>query len=133
MAAFNKFDQTVEDIMKGEHDFETDQLRIALTAPANAPVAANSVLSDLTEISYTNLSSRDVTTTSAEQTSGILAVVLVDLELSATGAVAEFRYVVLYNSVNDKLIGWYDYGEGLTLGAGESLTLDWPANALTLA
>lgn len=138
MAAFNKFDQFVEDLAKKVHNLSTDSLKIALCATANAPIAGNSVLADLTEIAYTNLSVRDITTTSAEQTSGTLALVLADLTLTASGgSVAAFQWIVLYNdtptSPADPLIGWYDYGSSHTLADGESITLDFPANALTLA
>jgi len=136
MSAFNKFDQFVEDLAKKVHSLSADQLKIALTNVA--PVAGNSVLADLTEISYTNLSSRNVTTTSAEQTSGLLKLILVDLVLTASGAVGPFRYAVLYNdtptSPADPLIGWYDYGSSISLANGESFTVDFDATngALTL-
>lgn len=110
---------------------------VALCAAANAPVAGNSQLSNLTEISYTNLSSRVVTTTSSSQSSGTYKLVLQDLVLSASGgAVATFRYVVLYNNTatNKELIGWYDYGGNVTLADGETFTIDFDgsAGALTL-
>lgn len=72
MAAFNKFNQFVEDIAKGVHNLSTGAIKVALTASANPPVATNAILANLTEISYTNLSSRAVTTTSCTQTSGAI-------------------------------------------------------------
>ena len=76
----------------------SDTLKIALCAAANAPVAANSVLADLTEIDYTNCSSRDLTVNSSSQTSGTYKLVLADLTLTASGgAVGPFRYAVIYN------------------------------------
>jgi len=129
MAAFNKFNQFVEDIAKGVHNLATGALTIALTATANAPVATNSILGNLTQIAYTNLSSRLCTTTSCTQTSGVLKLLIVDLVLTASGAVAAFQYVVLYNdtptSPADPLIGWYDYGSALTLASGETFTIDF--------
>jgi hypothetical protein len=139
MAAFNKFNQFVEDLAKKVHKLDTDTITVALTAAANAPVATNETLSNLTQIAYTNLSSRVVTTTSAEQTSGTLKLVLVDLVLTASGDVATFRYVVLYNdtptSPADPLIGWYDYGSDVTLHNGETFTVDFDGTngVLTLA
>lgn len=142
MAAFNKFRQFVEDLAKGVHNFTSDStctVTVALCAAANAPVNTNSVLADLTQISYTNLSSRVITGITAEHTTGTVPFTANDLVLSASGgAVAAFRYVVLYNddptSPADPLIGWYDYGSDLTLQDGESLTLDFGANGFgTLA
>ena len=103
---------------------------VALTAAANAPVATNSVLADLTEISYTNLSSRNITTSSSAQTGGTYKLVLTDLVLTASGgSVGPLRYVVIYNdaptSPTDPLICWFDYGSEITLADGETLTLDF--------
>ena len=136
MAAYNKFEQTIEDIYHGVHDFSADQLVVALCAAANAPVATNSVLADLTEISYTNLSTRNITTNTSGQTSGTYELNLTDLTLTASGgSVGPFRYVVIYNDTPtapaDPLIMWADYGSDLTLNDGESLTLDFSdANGL---
>ena len=139
MATFNKFNQFVEDVAHGVHDLETDQIVVALCASANAPVATNAVLANLTEIAYTNLSSRNVTTTSSAETSGTYKLTLTDLVLTASGgSVAAFRYVVLYNDTPttpaDPLIGWYDYGSSLTLNDTETLTIDFDdaGGALTI-
>lgn len=130
MATYNKFNSFVEDIAEKKHNLGSDQLAVALTASANAPVAGNSVLADLTQISYTNLSSRNITTSSSGQTSGTYKLVLSDLVLTASGgSVASFRYVVIYNdtATNDELIGWYDYGSSLTLADGDTFTIDFDA------
>lgn len=129
MAAFNKFNQFVEDLAEKVHNLGADALTVALTAAANAPVATNSVLANLTQISYTNLSSRAITTSASAQTSGTYKLTLTDLVLTASGTVAAFRYVVIYNdtptSPADPLIGWYDYGSDLTLLTGETFTIDF--------
>lgn len=109
-----------------QHDLGGDQLRVALLAEANAPdKAANTLLADLTEIDYANLSPRDIATTSSSQAGGVYKLVLADLVLTASGAVGPFRYVVIYNSVNNRLIGFLDYGSDVTLQAGEDLTLNF--------
>ncbi len=139
MASFNKFQQFVEDIGKGVHNLATGALTIALTATANAPVATNAILGNLTQVSYTNLSTRLCTTTSFVHTTGTAKLLLVDLVLTASGTVAAFQYVVLYNdtptSPADPLIGWYDYGSALTLSNGETFTIDFDGSGgvLTIA
>ncbi|RUY09227.1 hypothetical protein EOA25_11935 [Mesorhizobium sp. M2A.F.Ca.ET.040.01.1.1] len=137
MVAFNKFNSFSEALAEKVHNLGSDQIKVALCAAANAPVAGNSQLSNLTEISYTNLSSRNVTTTSSAQATGTYKLVLVDLVLSATGAVGPFRYVVLYNdtAANKELIAWYDYGSDLSMVSGNSFTVDFDgsAGAMTLA
>ena len=130
MATFNKIRQFAEDVYEKVHNMGSDALTFALTAAANAPVNTNTILANLTQISYTNLSTRVPTISSSAQTAGVYKLVLTDLVLSASGgSVAPFRYPVLYNdtptSPADPLIGWYDYGSDLTLASGESLTLDF--------
>lgn len=135
MATFNKFQPFVEALAEKVHNLGSDQLVIALTN--SAPSAANAVLSDITQISYTNLSSRNVTTSSSAQTSGTYKLTLDDLILTASGTVATFRYVVLYNdtSTSDNLIGWWDIGSTVSLTTGQSYTIDFDASTgvLTLA
>lgn len=131
MTTFNKFNSFVEALAEKVHNLGSDTLTVALCATANAPVATNTVLADLTQITYTNLSSRVITTTSSAQTSGTYKLVLQDLVLTASGGtVASFRYVVIYNDTasSKQLIGWYDYGSSLTLSDGDTFTIDFDAS-----
>ncbi len=130
MASYNKINQFPEDTAEKVHNLQSDTLKVALTATANAPVATNSVLANLTEISYTNLSARTLTVSSSAQSSGTYKLVIADLVLTASGgSVAAFRYIVIYNdtptSPADPLICWFDYGSSLTLADTETLTLDF--------
>lgn len=137
MATFVKFNAFVEHVAEGVHNLGSNQLTIALTN--TAPTAStNTVLADLTEITYTNLSSRNVTTSSSSQTGGTYSLVCSDLVLTASGgSVGPFRYVVLYNntptSPADPLIAYWDYGSAVTLADTETFTIDFGANVLTIA
>jgi hypothetical protein len=116
VSALTPFDCVFEDLAEGKHNFASHQLRVALTN--TAPDAADAVLSDISEISYTNCSSRDVTVSSSSQSGGIYSLVLADLILTATGgSVGPFRYVVLYNSTTSggPLIGYFDIGSSRTI------------------
>lgn len=107
------------------HNFGADTFKVALTN--SAPSRSNTVLANITEISYTNCSSRTLTVSSSSQSSGTYKWIVADLTLTASGgSVGPFRYAVIYNdtATSDELIGWYDYGSALTLADGESLTLD---------
>lgn len=138
MATFNRTNQFTEDMGKGVHVFGTHQLKVALTN--TAPVAANATYAALTSpLATTNLSGAtpfNVTTTSYTQSAGVASLVLVDLTLTATGAVGPFRYVALYNdtptSPADPLIGWYDYGSSVTMANTETFLIDFAATAITV-
>jgi hypothetical protein len=134
MATFNKFNAWVENMVEVAN-LGSDQFVIALTN--TAPSASNSVLADITQISYTNLSSRNITTASSAQTGGTYSLTLNDLVLTASGAVAPFRYVVLYDdtptSPADPLVGWWDYGSSLTMANAETFTIDFTGAAITLS
>ena len=134
MATFNKFNSFVEALAEGAHNLGSDTLTIALTN--TAPVATNTVLTNITEIAYTNVSSRVLTSVTSAQTSGTYTLDAADLVLTASGTVPTFRYVVLYNdtATNDELIGYYDYGSAVDLLNGETFTITFDASGiLTLA
>lgn len=126
MATYTKFNSFVEAAMEKSHNLGSDSLKVALTNVA--PSASNTVLANITEIAYTNLSARTLTTSSSAQTSGTYKLVLADLTLTASGgSVAAFRYVVIYNdtATNDELIAYYDYGSSVTLNSGDTFIVDF--------
>jgi hypothetical protein len=137
MASFNKVNDAVLNMVHNM-DLESDQIVVALSNTAPSSEASdpstdgNGVLANVTEISYTNCSSRNVTTTSSSQSSGTYKLVLTDLQLTASGGtVGPFRYIYLYNdtvtSPADPIIGYYDYASSLTLNDGDSFTIDFSA------
>jgi len=143
MASFQKFNQFVEDIVDGVHaNLATDTCKVMLTL--TAPVATNSVKADLTEIAAGNgytAGGNAAAFTSGAQTSGTYKLVLADPATwtASGGAIADFRYAVLYNdtptSPADPLIGFWDYGATISLASGETFTVDLDASAgvLTIA
>lgn len=126
MAAYNKFNTFVADIANKVHNLASDQLAFALTD--TLPVATNTVLANITQISYTNLSSRVVTIVSSTQTSGTYKLIANDLVLTASGgSVAQFRYLVLYNATasGGPLIAWFDKGTEVNMIDTDTLTIDF--------
>tara|TARA_R110000850_G_scaffold136126_4_gene257231 strand:+ start:96 stop:470 length:375 start_codon:yes stop_codon:yes gene_type:complete len=124
----------VEALSEGVHNLGADTLTIALTN--SAPAAANTVLANITEISYSNISSRVLTSVTSSQTGGTYTLDAADLVLTASGTVPTFRYVALYNdtATSDELIGYYDYGSAVDLLNGETFTITFDASGiLTLA
>ena len=126
---YNKFYSFSEALCEKVHNLGSDTLKVMLTN--SAPVATNTVKANLTEISAGNgytAGGETLTVTSSSQTTGTYTLVITsDVTWTAVSdAMATFRYITLYNDTasNDELIGWWDHGSEVTLGVGESYTLD---------
>lgn len=141
MAAFQKFNAFAEYLAEGKINLESDTLKVMLTN--TAPLAANSLKADITEIAagngYTAGGAQAVQSSSA-QTSGTYKLVLADVVFTAAGgSIAGFRYAVLYDDTPSSplkpLIGFFDYGSTVNLASGESITVDFDGTTgvLTLA
>lgn len=122
-SSYNKLNAFVANIANGAMNLGSDTLEIALSDVL--PVATNSLLADITQISYTNLSARTFTATSSSQTSGTYKLVANQLTLTASGTVAQFRYIVLYDATasGSPLIGWWDFGSELNMINGDTFTV----------
>lgn len=134
-SSFTFFHSFKEKLPEKVFNLGSDSLVLALsnTGPT---ASSNSVLADITQISYTNCSSRAVTITSSSQSGGTYTLDLADLTLTASGgSVAAFRYLVLYDdtAASDDLIGYWDYGSSLTLADGESLAISLGSATITLS
>ncbi len=140
MASFNKVNDFVVNAVHNM-DLESDQLAVALTNTApgsessNPTADGNGIVGNLTQISYSNVSSRNLTTSSSSQSSGVYKLVVADLTLTASGTVGPFRYIYIFDdtvtSPADPIIGYYDYGTSLTLNNGDTFTLDFsPSNGV---
>ena len=132
MATLNLFNSWV-DYMVEDADLASDQFVVALVN--SAPSAANTVLANLTPIDHTNLSTRNITTTSSSQSGGTYTLVLQDLTLTASGAVTEFQYVVIYDEKvsGDPLVGWYDSGSAVNMSAPETFLINFGASLFSIA
>jgi hypothetical protein len=130
MASFNKFNLFVQDLVRGAHNLNSDTIKVALS---NTTVTAtNAQLSDITQVASGNgyttggnsggaaISANVTGTETVRTTSAIPA-------WTASSSGFTLRYVVAYNDTNasDRLIGWWDYGSGLTLSGanGDTFTV----------
>lgn len=120
-----------------EKSFNLQSDSLVLWMSNAAPAAGAAQLSDVTQITYTNLSSRAITVSSSSQTAGTYSLILADLTVTAAGgSVGPFRYVGVYDdtATNDELVaGYYDYGSSITLADGDSLVVDFNAAGLFTA
>lgn len=142
MASYNKFNDFSEQLAKGAQNFGTDTYKVALSN--TAPVATNTILSDITQISAVNgyTSGGTATTISVSETTGTTTVSGTQVVFTASGgSIGPFRYVVLYNdtttSPSKPLVAWWDYGSSITLADGETFTVKFsntsPGAIFTLA
>lgn len=130
MATFNKFNITTQDLGRGVHNLNADVLKVMLTN--TAPVAANAVKADITQIASGNGYTTDgatVGSTTFIGTAGVAKLAGNDVTwTSVTGNMGPFRYAVLMNSTPaaGPLLGWWDRGAALTLDGtqGDTFTLD---------
>lgn len=133
MAAYNKFQDYVDQLNRGVHNWASHTFKAAFTN--SAPVATNTILANITQISAANgYSAGGVTldTVTLSEASGTAKVTIADEVFTASGgSVGPFRYVVIYNdtatSPADALVCWYDYGSSITLADTETFTLDFDA------
>lgn len=126
MSTFTKINSFVELLAEKTFNLGSDSLKVALTNTSHT--SSWTRLSDLTEVSYTNLSTRVLTVTSSAQSSGTYKLVVSDLVLTASGGtVGPFQYIYVYDdtATNDELICYFNYGSALTLQDGDTFTLDF--------
>jgi hypothetical protein len=135
-ATMNKFNVVVKDIMEGRHNFSADTYKMMLSN--TAPAATDTVKADIVEINtgngYPAGGAALVRRSETGESGGVYKYVVEDLTFTAAGgSIGPFRYIILYNA--DKLrdsnnpnsqilVGWYDYGQSITLQDGESFTID---------
>jgi len=136
MATYTKFQQFVEDLAHGVHNFDSNTIKVALSSAANAPSASDdAVLGDITTIAAPAVDSVTLTKSSSGQTSGTYKYVPNDLTMTASGAVGPFQYVIIYNdtAANDPLICYFDYGSEVTLAKDDTFKLDFGTELFSLA
>ena len=136
MATYTKFQQFVEDLAHGVHNFDSDTIKVALSNASNAPSASADVkLADITTVSTANLDSVTLTKSSSGQTTGTYKYIPNDLTMTASGAVGPFQYVIIYNdtAANKELICYFDYGTQVTLASGDTFKLDFGTELFSLA
>lgn len=133
MAAGNKFQDFVEQLLTAKHNFTAaGDVFKAYLSNAVPSASADAVKADLAEISAGNgytAGGEDSQNTLAEST-GTATVTGTKITWTASGgSIGPFQYVVLYNDTQtspaDPLVAWWDYGSALTLNSGETFTVKW--------
>jgi hypothetical protein len=144
MATFTKFQDFVEQLAKGVHQFQTHTYKVALTntapgvgdtgwstTPHPAPAAANGYPAGGT-----------ATTVTTNEAAGTMTIQGTQVVFTATaGGIGPFRYAILYNdsavTPSKAVVGFWDYGSSITLLDTETFTVKFnnttPGTILTVA
>ncbi len=132
MASYNKFNRFVEDVVEAKHDFASHVFKVMLTN--TAPLATNSVKTDLTEVSAGNgyIAGGTASTVTVGLSGGTAKVSAGNVLFTAAGgSIGPFRYAVFYNatqtSPSQPLVSWWDYGSSITLADTETLSVAFDA------
>jgi hypothetical protein len=155
-AAYNKFNQFVEDLNKKKIDVSADALMIALfnAAPSASDTLADTTTSTVTIKSTSNAAEiaagngytkkgTQATVTTSSQSSGTFTLAANQVVFTASGGtIGALRYVVLFDDTSGttstrSVIAWWDYGSSITLNDGETFTVKFnsanPGTIYTLA
>lgn len=132
MATYQKFNAFTVDQAGAKHDFTSATFKVMLTN--SAPVATNSIKTDITDIGAGNGYTAGGTASACtlSNASGVEKYVFANVVFTASGGtIGPFRYAVLYNDTQGTpvkpLISWVDYGSAVTLNTGETFT--WTPDA----
>lgn len=143
MATFNSFNAFANHLARGLHDFHAtataDTLRIYLSNTAPSASGDNDK-ADLAEIASGNgyvSNGKDVVNAISWSAATDTATITSATGLSWTatgGAIASFRYVVLFNDTHASniVIGWWDYGSQVALSAGDQFIVNFGASLFTI-
>ena len=139
---FNKFNNFVQALGQGQVNLNSDSLYILLTN--TAPAAGDTVVDTTTSTCTVKASSNaaeiaagngyvkgggQVSANAFSQSAGLASLTGNDVVVTASGgSIGPFRYAVLFDasagtSSTRPVLGWWDYGSSVTLGAGSSVTL----------
>jgi hypothetical protein len=134
MATLVKFQDFAEQLGLGVHNLSTNTHKVFLCNAANAPVNTNTILANITPISYANIDGAAAPTLTKQYTetpAGTGTYAADALVITATGAVPTFRYYGIYNdtAANDNLICFWDHGSDVTLANTETFTITFGADA----
>jgi hypothetical protein len=139
MAAFNKFQDFVEQLGKGVHQLHAAGHMLKVYLSNEQPLVGDTVKADIAEITaqYGYPAGGIDIENDLSEAGGVASLIGVDKVFTASGgSFGPFQFVILYNdtptSPADPLIAWWDYGVPITCLNGETFTADFGASILTL-
>lgn len=130
MAAYNKFQDFSEQLVRGVHDWDANTFKIALTntAPTATQTTWNTTDHPAPAAANGYTAGGTATTIAISETTGTTTVTGTQVVFTAAGGnLGPFRYAILYNdsatSPADAAIAWWDYASSITLADTETFTV----------
>lgn len=138
MATYVKYETAIEKLVNKLLDLfgTTDTVKIVLASDAPV-VATDSVIGDVTQVAngggYTT--GGEDTQNNSTRSSGTVTETAVDVVWTGTTGFGPFRYVVRYDdtAAADDLLNYWDYASSISVGIGETFTVDFGASVSTWA
>lgn len=138
MATLTKYQDFVEKLCTKQHDLNADQFNAWLSnsAPTNTDTAYPGTATEIASGNGYTTGGQDIQNTFSES-GGTGTMAAVDVVWTCiTAAMATFRYIGLYNVTHASDYvgpGFYDYTSSITLQVGETFTLDFVTNLMTIS
>ncbi|MCK5606873.1 hypothetical protein KAR91_33535 [Candidatus Pacearchaeota archaeon] len=139
MASYNKFQDFVEQLLKGVHQLHAAGHTIECYLSNEQPLVADTIKADIAEIAIENgyTGAEDAQNDVTEAPAGTANLTCVDIQIEAAGGtIGPFQFVVMFNETAaapvDALIAWWDYGSAITLQDAETFDIDFAATTFTL-
>jgi hypothetical protein len=132
MASYNKFNIFLFDALSGGHDFRAAghsiKIYLSNTTPDAETMSLKSQLAEIAAGSGYTTAGKDIANDLTRSTF-TATVTAADQIWNATGAMATFQHVVMYNDDTplkvDPLIAWWSYPSPLPMQNGDSFTADF--------
>jgi hypothetical protein len=124
-ASYVKYNQSAEVLVEGiQAQTDTWQVILSNTAPVATHTNKASVSELATSGGYT-AGGNNAAVSSSSQTSGTYKLVLTSpAAWTASGGGFTFRYAILWDSTQDAVVGYWDYGSSQVVSAGESVQVN---------
>lgn len=131
MAKFQAFDCFVVDLSSGRHNLVKDDIRIMLTN--DRPLKKFRLIFSVKEIAWNRnyrKGGKRVKLKIEEKTTEVAYYAVKDVtwKRKYRDPIGPFRYVVLYNYSNKRLIGFHDYGNSVALSTPKDRSFTWESS-----
>lgn len=128
MASYNKFNNFVQDLCEGIHNFKSGGATYSVMLTNTAPVATNHTYSSLTDLSTAGgYTAGGATSAMSDSLSTATEKVLATnvTWTGTSGGFGPFRYVVVYQSgdASKETVCWFDFGSSISIPSGGTFTV----------